>query len=111
MDLEEAAAPEAPDRLYALLMTQKADGSFRWSPVLEEWLGSLAAAIRRAADEHGEALVATSVAVALLERDEAARQDEWRPAVRKAGKWLRRSGSGVFDAEAALRAGRPVATA
>jgi hypothetical protein len=47
-------------------------------------------------------LVATSLAVALLERDEASRQDEWRPAVGKARKWLRRSGAAGFDAETAL---------
>ncbi|MEE8525878.1 MAG: hypothetical protein V3T72_18230, partial [Thermoanaerobaculia bacterium] len=106
--LEAAAAPGASDRLYALLMTQKADGSFRWSPVLEEWLGFAAAEIRRAFDQHGEALIATSIAVALLERDEATRQDEWRPAVRKARKWLRRPGAVAgFDVESAL-AGKPV---
>lgn len=99
-----AGGEESDDRLWALLMTQKADGSFLLSPVLEEWLGPAFAAIERAAGDHGEALVATAVAVALLERDEASRADEWRPAARKARKWLARQGSS-FDAGAVLGEG------
>ena len=96
-----AGAEGSDDRVWALLMTQKADGSFLLSPVLEEWLGSAFAAVERAAGDHGEALVATAVAVALLERDEASRADEWRPAVKKARRWLARQGSS-FDAGAVL---------
>ncbi len=96
-----AAEPATDDRVWGLLMTQKADGSFRLSPVLEEWLGSAYAAAERAAGDDGEAVVATAVAVALLERDEASRADEWRPAVKKARKWLARQGSS-FDPDTVL---------
>ncbi len=112
MAMKKAPSPslEVSDRLYSLLMTQKADGSFRWSSVLEKWLGGDVTAVRRAADEHGEALVATSVVLALLERDEAGRRDEWRPAACKARKWLQRSGmDDAFDVDAVL-AGQPVLT-
>ena len=95
-----AARPPA-DRLYALLMTQKANGSFHLSPILEDWLGSDLAAVESAAAEHGEAEVATAVAVALLERDMASRSGEWQPAARKARKWLESQGAD-FDAEALL---------
>ena len=97
------AAPAAStDRMYAVLMTQKANGSFRLSPALEQWLGSVVDAVRRAAGEHGEEQVVTAVVIALLERDEEARRDEWRPAVRKARKWLQRSGVPEIDALALL---------
>ena len=89
------------DRLYALLMTQKADGSFRLSEELMRWLAEDLAAVERAAREHGEAVVATAVAVALFERDEAGREDEWRPAARKARKWLARQ-STAFRVSAVL---------
>ena len=56
------------DRLFELLMTQQADGSFRLSPVLQQWLGQRWPAVKAAAEHHGEALVATAVVVALLRR-------------------------------------------
>ncbi len=98
---ERAAKRRAADPLYALLMTQKADGSFRLTPALRDRLGPILAAVERAAAEHGEAFVATAVVVALLERDEAAREGEWRAAARKARKWLERQPA-RFDAEALL---------
>ena len=52
------------DRLFELLMTQQADGSFRLSPVLQQWLGQRWPAVKAAAEHHGEALVATAVVVA-----------------------------------------------
>ncbi len=94
-------ARRATDRLYALLMTQKADGSFHWSRELEKWLGADLVAAKRAAGEHGEAVVATALALALLERDEAAREDQWRPAAGKARKWLARQPAD-FDVQAVL---------
>ncbi len=85
------------DRLYELLMTQAADGSFPLGEVLRRWLDEDLAGVERAASEHGEAVVATAVAVALLERDAGDRIDEWRPAARKARQWLARQGV-EFDA-------------
>ncbi len=96
----EQAAPE--DRLYSLLMTQKADGSFHLSGALKQWLGEDLAEVGRAASEYGEAVVATATVIALLERDVADRADEWRPAVRKAQKWLTRHG-GDFDVHEVLK--------
>ena len=67
------------DRLFELLMTQQADGSFRLSPVLQQWLGQRWPAVKAAAEHHGEALVATAVVVALLAQEAADRADEWVP--------------------------------
>jgi len=103
MTAEEAAAQgfmvcegEAPyrgagdnaDRLFVLLMTQAADGHFGWSEPLAAWLGDRAAAARDAIRQHGEALVATTLVLALLRKDAARRADEWSPAARKAERWL-----------------------
>jgi hypothetical protein len=82
----------ATDRLFELLMTQQADGSFRFSPVLQHWLGQRWPAIKAAAEHHGEALVATAVVVALLAQEAADRADEWSPAVAKAQHWLAQQG-------------------
>lgn len=95
-----APASQDSDRLYDLLMTQWADGSFLLSPVLEDWLGTALTGVREAAGQHGEALVVTAAVLAILERDEAAREDEWRPAARKARLFLERQGG--FDASALL---------
>ncbi len=102
MAAEEPVADAPSDRLYDLLMTQNADGSFPLSPALEDWLGDALGAVRGAAGEHGEAWVVTAVVVAVLERDEPGRADEWRPAVTKARRWLRRQGATDFDAPALL---------
>jgi Ca-activated chloride channel family protein len=80
------------DRLFELLMTQQADGSFRFSPVLQHWLGQRWPAVKAAAEQHGEALVATAVVVALLAQEAADRADEWAPAVAKAQHWLAQQG-------------------
>lgn len=79
---------EPTDRVFDLLMTQKADGRFERSPVLDAWLGServgkLAALVA----QHGEAAI-TAVVVALLAREAPERESEWRPAVAKAERWL-----------------------
>ena len=76
------------DRLFDLLMTQQADGSFRLSSVLQYWLGPRWRAVKVAAEQHGEALVATAVVVQLLAQEAADRADEWGPAVAKARYWL-----------------------
>ena len=91
----------AADRLFELLMTQQADGSFRLSAVLEHWLGPRWQAVKAAAQQHGEALVVTAVVVALLAQEAADRADEWGPAVAKAQRWLARQGRHV-EVEALL---------
>jgi len=80
------------DRLFELLMTQQADGSFRLSPILQQWLGQRWPAVKVAAEHHGEALVATAVVVALLAQEASDRADEWGPAVAKAQHWLAQQG-------------------
>jgi Ca-activated chloride channel family protein len=106
-DLTVGAAPDAfwderSDRVFDLLMTQRADGSFEVSDVLEEWLGrERHERLREACASQGEALVVTSVVIALLEREEAGRASEWTPAVNKARAWLAKQG-GAFDAAAVL---------
>ncbi len=99
-------AEVAVDLLYEVLMTQQADGSFPLSEALAERLGRRLPAVERAAAEHGAAVVATAVVVALCERHEADRADEWRPAVRKARRWLERRGGG-FDAASLVEDGMP----
>jgi len=81
-----------PDRLFELLMTQQADGSFRLSAVLQHWIGQRWQAVKAAAEQHGEALVATAVVVVLLAQEAADRADEWGPAVAKAQRWLAQQG-------------------
>jgi len=83
------------DRLFDLLMTQQADGSFRLSAVLQHWLGQRWRAVKAAAQQYGEELVATAVVVALLAQEAADRADEWGPAVAKAQHWLAQQGHHV----------------
>jgi Ca-activated chloride channel family protein len=83
------------DRLFDLLMTQQADGSFHLSAVLQHWLGQRWQAVKAAAEHHSEALVATAVVVKLLAREAADRADEWGPAVAKAQRWLAQQGHHV----------------
>lgn len=78
-----------PDPLYALLLTQKADGSFPPSPPLRERLGERRSAFEKASAAHGEAIAATAAVLALLSLEEAPRREEWEPAARKAERWLR----------------------
>jgi hypothetical protein len=88
-DMEEAApAPEPLDRLFDVLLTQQADGSFKLSAPLLAWLGARAKAAQQAAQQHGEALVATALVLALLEREASSRKDEWEGAARKARRWM-----------------------
>jgi hypothetical protein len=85
------------DRLYDLLMTQRANGSFAESPALLALLGAERLArwtqARASADER---IAITSLVVRLLEREHSAREAEWRPAVRKAKAWLAKQ-STTFD--------------
>jgi hypothetical protein len=93
---ERDAAPI--DRVFDLLMTQRADGSFATSATLATWLGSERAEwMAQAIESHGAAVVVTTVIIALFEREEPTRQSEWRPAVRKATTWLQKQAR-TFDA-------------
>jgi Ca-activated chloride channel family protein len=89
---EERQGATTADRLFELLMTQHADGSFRLSPILQQWLGQRWPAVKAAAEHHGEALVATAVVIALLAQEAADCADEWGPAVAKARHWLAQQG-------------------
>ena len=76
------------DRLYLVLGTQEADGSFRMTK-LWKWLDpEERKAVDDAIDAIGQALVATALAIALFEREAASRRDEWRQAAKKAQRWL-----------------------
>jgi Ca-activated chloride channel family protein len=93
---------EATDRLFELLMTQRADGSFERSPVLDAWLGGDRVwRLINACKQHEARVVATSVVLLLLERDEPTRESEWRPALTKAKAWLAKQ-TATFDARAIL---------
>jgi Ca-activated chloride channel family protein len=95
----------ASDRVFDLLMTQKADGRFVRSPLLEQWLGSSRAArLLDAIRDHGEASAVTAVVVALLAKEAPERESEWRPAVRKAEAWLAKQGARI---DATLVVGAP----
>jgi hypothetical protein len=93
------------DWLFELLMTQQADGSFHFSPALLHWLGARWPAVQAAARQHGAALVATAVVVALLAQEAADRTDEWAPAMAKARHWLAQQGRHIA-VEAFLAAAR-----
>jgi Ca-activated chloride channel homolog len=94
-----ARAPAPSDRLYDLLMTQRADGTFPRSPALIAWLGPdrkqrLDAALKANTDER---LVLTALVVLLLERECSDRVAEWKPALAKARAWLGKQAAS-FDA-------------
>jgi Ca-activated chloride channel family protein len=80
------AAPAAAPDLYALLSTQGFDGHFAWSEALSWRLGLLADEARALCAAHPHA--ATRLVIAVLERHEAGREDEWRAAVAKARRAL-----------------------
>lgn len=96
-----ASAATDSDRLFELLLGQRADGSFHMTSVLEIWLGKRIGAVRTAIDQHGEALVVTAVVVALLAREASERAAEWTAAVRKAKRWLGKQGQ-QFDGDSVL---------
>ena len=89
---------KAPD-LYDVLLTQKADGSFPLSRALVTLAGTTEAALKGAVGQHGEAIVATAIALAVLLRDFADQRDEWSAGAAKAQAWLDRQGN-AFDAAA-----------
>ncbi|MCB9593028.1 MAG: VWA domain-containing protein [Sandaracinaceae bacterium] len=94
MDMMMADAPaEASDRVFDLLMTQKADGRFERSRELDAWLGGRAAALVAAIAAHGEAIACTAIVLALLEAEAPERRSEWTPAADKARGWLAKQGT------------------
>ncbi|MDQ3036819.1 MAG: hypothetical protein M3Y87_30780, partial [Myxococcota bacterium] len=95
----ERATDGGADRVFDLLMTQKADGRFERTPTLDAWLGAARRApLDAAIATHGEALACTAVVIALLEAEAADRDSEWRPAVDKAKAWLAAKGASVDGA-------------
>ncbi len=99
-----AESGASADRMFELLLTQRADGSFMLSPILRIWLGGCMAAVNAAIATHGEAPVATAVVVALLRRDAADRSAEWTLAVRKAERWLgSHAGNAAVDGTALIQ--------
>ena len=82
------SAPYPTDRLYDLLLTQRANGTFLLTPALESWLGDRARRVRKEVEKRDEALVATAVVVALVAAEMADRREEWKMAMEKAKKWL-----------------------
>ena len=85
---EGAAAALAEPDLYDLLMTQAADGSFPLGDVLLALLEGRADEARAAAKRHGDDVVGTALALAVLAATFADRQDEWTAAAKKAKRWI-----------------------
>ena len=99
LELDDTMA--APDRLFDLLMTQKADGHFARSRWLDFWLGARRAKLDEAIAAQGEAIAVTAVVIALLAHDESSREAEWKPAVTKAKAFLAAQGA-TFDGASIL---------
>lgn len=78
-----------PDLLFSLLMTQRVDGSFPLSDLLRFWLPDRWPQVKQAVTQDDEALVATTLMVALLPIKAADRKAEWQPAMQKAQRWLK----------------------
>jgi len=87
---EALLAEEEPleDVVYAVLMTQRADGSFPVSEFLLALLGPKQLKGIMAFRGAAQVRIATSLVVAVLERDHRHRESLWRPGVRKAKAWL-----------------------
>ena len=80
--------------VFGLLMTQRADGRFGRSDALEAWLDDdRRANLLTAIAKHGEAVAVTALVIALLAREAADRESEWRPALTKAHAWLAAQGT------------------
>ena len=88
------------DLVLDLLMTQRADGSFRISNAFRELLAEQLDAIEAAIDAGDEATVITAVIVQYLELHESDHYHEYRSALKKAKDWLR--GQENFDAAGIL---------
>jgi hypothetical protein len=86
------------DALYAILLTQAADGSFPESDALMAAVKD-AMALTALRAKHGDGPVLTALALALLERDHADRRPEWQAAADKARRHL---GGTTIDVAAAM---------
>jgi hypothetical protein len=96
----EPAAPMQTDRVFDLLMTQRADGRFERSDALRAWLDAAReAALQAAIEVHGEAIAVTALVVAVLVAEAAERESEWLPAVTKARAWLAAQGATLDGAQ------------
>lgn len=99
LSMEDAEADEPTDRLYDLLLTQRADGSFPMSAELRAQISD-APALAKLTEQHGESIVATALVLALFERDFSDRRAEWRAAADKATRFF--GDAGPIDVSAAL---------
>jgi len=77
----------ALDPLYALLLTQAANGSFAAGPLVLAAVRDVPA-FEALVATYGEAPVATAIVLALLARDHGDRQGEWKAAADKAQRYL-----------------------
>lgn len=96
-ELEGLAAFEQDiDRLFGLLMSQRADGSFPVSDDLRGWLGARWASVEAAMTASADAQVfVTALVVALLKKEASGRSGEWAAAASKAERWLAGRGDGL----------------
>ena len=76
--------------LFAVLMTQRAEGSFPLSDPLLRWLGEKAAVVSAQARRSGERLIATTAVLLWLDLRAGNRREEWTRAAQKAQHWLNR---------------------
>ena len=79
------------DRLFGLLMTQKADGSFLLGTELHNWLGTRAPKVKQESKQNP--VIVTAVVVALLEKEAPNNQAEWKRAMDKAKAYLAKNGN------------------
>jgi len=99
-DRERSVLPTASDdRLTALAVCQRADGSWPADEAIAEVAGLDRRATRKAAEElglsggEGDCVVATLAVLHVLARDYADRRDEWVLLARKAETWLASTGA------------------
>lgn len=77
------------DRVMDLLLTQRADGSFPESTILQTWLGARWAALQERAQQASSSFVVyTLAALSLLRKEAAAQSSLWGRAEQKAQRWL-----------------------
>ena len=83
------------DKVFDLLMTQRADGSFPLSAALNKWLGEMdkdkAEILKEEVDKNP--VIITAVVVAVLEKKAARHQAEWKRAAQKARAYLQKNGN------------------
>ncbi|MDX2184305.1 MAG: VIT domain-containing protein [Gemmatimonadaceae bacterium] len=90
-----AADRERNDVLLAVLMTQRADGSFGRSPTLAALVGPIIDRVDAVAAEYDDAVLITAVVIYCVEKSYPGRRDEWGLAVEKARAFLAGRGSEI----------------